>query len=386
MKRSAPAAILLATGILAGCSTSNPLEKKLDYKSAEPPKLGNTLEVPPDLTAPQIQNKYVIPATGSASALANNTAVAAAQQPAAAQTTANDGVAIKSIDNITMERAGTQRWLEVKGKTPAELWPVLKAFWQENGFVIKTEEPDLGIMETDWAENRAKLPADGIRKLMETVGLGGAMSTPERDKFRIRLEKTANGTEIYFSHRGMYETFINEGKSDTMWQPRPVDPNLEAELLGRFMIRMGITEEKAKEAVKQTQVATDKPKDAIADGKLNINDGFDRAWRRVGLALDRIGLVVNDRDRSQGIYYVKPAKGELDKNDGSSGGFWSSLTFWKSKDAEDKSGNSNSPEYRIVVKDIGNGASTLVVQDKQGKQLSDSFAKSVLSKLQTELQ
>jgi len=384
MKRSAPAAILLATGILAGCSTSNPLEKKLDYKSAEPPKLGNSLEVPPDLTAPQIQNKYVIPATGSASALASSNNAAAAQQtaqPATAET-----VAIKSIDNITMERAGTQRWLAVKGKSPAELWPVLKAFWQENGFVIKTEEPDLGIMETDWAENRAKLPADGIRKLMETVGLGGAMSTPERDKFRIRLEKTANGTEIYFSHRGMYETFINEGKSDTMWQPRPVDPNLEAELLGRFMIRMGITEEKAKEALKQTQTAADKPKEAIVDGKLNINDSFDRAWRRVGLALDRIGLVVNDRDRSQGIYYVKPAKGELDKNDGSSsGGFWSSLAFWKSKEAEDKT-SPTGPEYRILVKDVGNGLSTLAVQDKQGKQLSDSFAKSVLSKLQTELQ
>lgn len=386
MKRSAPAAILLATGILAGCSTSNPLEKKLDYKSAEPPKLGNSLEVPPDLTTPQIQNKYVIPATGSASALANSNNAAATQQ-AATQPVTTETVAIKSIDNISMERAGTQRWLAVKGKSPAELWPVLKAFWQENGFVIKTEEPDLGIMETDWAENRAKLPADGIRKLMETVGLGGAMSTPERDKFRIRLEKTTNGTEIYFSHRGMYETFINEGKSDTMWQPRPVDPNLEAELLGRFMIRMGITEEKAKEALKQTQTAVDKPKEAIVDGKLNINDSFDRAWRRVGLALDRIGLVVNDRDRSQGIYYVKPAKGELDKNDNSSsGGFWSSLAFWKSKDAEDKSSNPTGPEYRILVKDVGNGLSTLAVQDKQGKQLSDSFAKSVLSKLQTELQ
>ncbi|RQO68683.1 hypothetical protein DBR44_14405 [Aquitalea sp. FJL05] len=386
MKRSAPAAILLATGILAGCSTSNPLEKKLDYKSAEPPKLGNSLEVPPDLTAPQIQNKYVIPATGSASALASSNNAAAAQQ-AAAQPVTTETVAIKSIDNISMERAGTQRWLAVKGKSPAELWPVLKAFWQENGFVIKTEEPDLGIMETDWAENRAKLPADGIRKLMETVGLGGAMSTPERDKFRIRLEKTANGTEIYFSHRGMYETFINEGKSDTMWQPRPVDPNLEAELLGRFMIRMGITEEKAKEALKQTQTVADKPKETIVDGKLNINDSFDRAWRRVGLALDRIGLVVNDRDRSQGIYYVKPAKGELDKNDNTSsgGGFWSSLAFWKSKDAEDKT-SPTGPEYRILVKDVGNGLSTLAVQDKQGKQLSDSFAKSVLSKLQTELQ
>jgi len=398
MKRSAPAAILLATGILAGCSTSNPLEKKLDYKSDVPaPKTGNSLEVPPDLTAPQIQNKYVIPSSGTASASAlaasnsqqpaavSNPAAAAVNTVAVANTT--DPVALNSLNNITMERAGTQRWLEVKGKTPSELWPILKAFWQENGFVIKTEEPDLGIMETDWAENRAKLPVDGLRKLMDTMGIGGVYSTSERDKFRIRLEKTANGTEVYFSHRGMYETYVNEGKSDTMWEPRPVDPGLEAELLGRFMIRMGMSEEKAKQAVKQTLATAEKPQDPIVDGKLNINDGFDRAWRRVGLALDRIGLVVSDRDRSQGIYFVKPAKGEVDKDNKSGPGFWSSLAFWKSKDeGGEKEAAPNAQEYRVVVKDTGNGSSALSVQDKQGQPLADSFAKSTLSKLQIELQ
>ncbi|WP_293764067.1 outer membrane protein assembly factor BamC [uncultured Aquitalea sp.] len=378
MKRSAPVAILLATGILAGCSTSNPLEKKLDYKT-DAPKIANSLEVPPDLTAPDIRNKYTIP-QGSSSAMEVN----GQKQAVPAQAASSGDVALSQLGNVNMERAGTQRWLVVNGKNPEELWPVLKAFWQENGFVIKTEEPDLGIMETDWAENRAKLPADGVRKLMETVGLGSVYSTPERDKFRIRLEKTANGTEVYFSHRGLYETYINEGKSDTMWQPRPVDPQLEAELLGRFMIRLGISEEKAKEALAKASVAPAKAQDPIVDGKLNINDSFDRAWRRVGLALDRIGLVVNDRDRSQGIYFVKPAKSETEKEDG--GSFWSGLAFWKSSDSKNGLPKATEPEYRIVVKEQANGQSTLAVQDKQGKQLNDSFAKAVLAKLQIELQ
>ena len=40
------------------------------------------------------------------------------------------------------------------------------------GFTGGSEEPGMGFMETDWAENRAKLPNDGFRFLLEKVGLG----------------------------------------------------------------------------------------------------------------------------------------------------------------------------------------------------------------------
>lgn len=376
MKRTAPAAILLATGILAGCSSQQPLTKKLDYQS-DKPKTVNTLEVPPDLTAPQVQNKYTIPGAASAAAQdANAGAQAQQQQPV------SSSVALNKLDNIKMERAGTQRWLVVSGKSPEQLWPALKAFWQDNGFVIKSEDPAVGVMETDWAENRAKLPNDGLRKLLETVGLGSVYSTGERDKFRIRLEKTANGTEVYFSHRGMEEVYADTTKTNTIWQPRATDPGLEAELLGRFMMNLGMAEDKAREQVKQTLSAPAKPQTPIVDGQLVLSDEFDRAWRRVGLALDRVGLVVSDRDRSQGVYFVKPAKSETDKNE--SGGFWSSLAFWKSDDG--KSAKPTEHEYRVQIKENAPGSTTVSIQDKQGKPLSDAFSKAALSKLQTELQ
>ncbi|OWY38426.1 hypothetical protein CEK28_12355 [Xenophilus sp. AP218F] len=369
MKRSTTVAILVASGIIAGCSTSAPLTQKLDYQS-EKPKLANTLEVPPDLTAPQIQNKYSLPAGA--------TSAGSAAGSAAAAQTAGGNVAINQLDKVKMERAGTQRWLLVEGKNAAQLWPLLKAFWQDNGFVIKSEEPDLGIMETDWAENRAKLPNDGLRKLLETVGLGSVYSTGERDKFRIRLENTPQGTEVYFSHRGMEEVYADNSKTNTIWQPRATDPNLEAELLGRFMIRLGISEEGAQQQVKQTLAKPAKPQDPIVDGKLLLSDNFDRAWRRVGLALDRVGLIVTDRDRSQGLYFVKPAKNEVDNKESSS--FWS---FWKSDDGKAKP---TEREYRIKVNQESNGATSLLVQDKQGNPLSDAFTKAALLKLQTELQ
>jgi outer membrane protein assembly factor BamC len=381
MKRSAPVAILLVTGLIAGCSTTDPVAKA-DFKSVVAPvNETDKLEVPPDLTVPQQQNKYSIPGNGVA--LASQNAAAPATPATAGAKPAAAAAVATTPDTVKMVRAGSQRWVTVDNKSAAELWPQLKAFWQDNGFVIADDEPDVGIMETEWAENRAKLPNDGLRKLMESVGIGSIYSTGERDKFRIRLEKGEHGTEVYFSHRGMVEVYIDQYKNQTMWQPRPSDPDLEAVMLARFMQRLGVSDEQASAAVKQTAIPKAEAKAPIVNGTLAIGDSFDRAWRRVGLALDRIGLVVTDRDRSQGLYYVKPAKNEVDKPNESSGGFWSSLAFWKSAD---KSGAKPADvDARIQVKETTPGHTEITVLDKQGQPLVDAFSRGTLDKLHSEL-
>ena len=392
MKRTAPAAILLATGLIAGCSTSEPLSQKADFQSTVATKAdSDTLAVPPDLTSPQQQNKYALPTSGVASATQMNLQQTPAAQPASQATNASPLVIVageqpvlKPVDHIRMVRAGNQRWLVVDSKSAAQLWPVLKAFWQDSGFTIKSEEPDIGLMETDWAMNRAKLPQDGIRKLMDYIGLGDVYDTSERDMFRIRLEKTDNGgTEIYFSHQGMEEVYTDSTKSDTRWQPRAPDPGLEAEMLTRFMTRLGLTEEQASNAVKQT-VAPDLQQVApITNGTLTISDTFDRAWRRVGLALDRIGLIVTDRDRSQGIYYVKPAENEADSKSDNSPGFWSRMAFWRSASGP---ATATDNSMRVIVKETTPGNTSITVTDKQGAPLNDKFTKAALGKMQEELQ
>jgi outer membrane protein assembly factor BamC len=380
MKRTASITVLIASGLLAACSSTSPLDKQLDYKS-DTPNAKNTLEVPPDLTMPQIQNKYAIPGGGSASLSAYQQAKGDSKTPSAV-TTAGGNVLVP-VDNVRMERAGSQRWLAVKKATPEELWPVLKAFWQDNGFVIKTEEPEVGILETDWAENRAKLPNDGIRKLMETVGLGGVYSTPERDKFRIRLEKTADGTEVYFSHQAMEEVYISADKGETRWQPRKPDPDLEAAFLGRFAVRLGVQADQAKQVVQTAQPQNTEARAIISGSQLMLNDDFDRAWRRVGLALDRIGLVVTDRDRSSGTYYVRPALNEVEaKNSGNS--FWSTLAFWRSKSGTGSS-TSKSDDYHVLVKASGNERSELSLTNAKGAPLPDALTKATLTRLRDEL-
>src|SRR5262249_17315133 len=233
---------------------------------------------------------------------------------------------------VRIERSGSQRWLIAKG-TPEQLWGTVKDFWQDSGFIVNQEVPEAGVMETDWAENRAKIPDSGLRGLLGKV-IDRISPTAERDKFRTRLERGSEPgtTEIYVSHRGMQEVYANEGKDRTVWQPRPPDPELEAEMLQRLMMRFGVQEAKAKAEIAANGGAPRARLIKAQDGarKLDISDEFDRAWRRVGLALDRVGFTVEDRDRTKGLYFVRYVDPDADNNSKKSDGILSKLAFWRS--------------------------------------------------------
>ncbi|HEX6828846.1 MAG TPA: outer membrane protein assembly factor BamC [Burkholderiales bacterium] len=343
-------AVLAACALsVAGCSGS--LEpKKIDYKSAGklPP-----LDIPPDLTQPSGDDRYAVPdMSPSGTATYSSYARDRAAQPQ--QGTGIAPVALK--EGARIERSGTQRWLQVPG-TPEQVWPVVKDFWQELGFIVIVEKPETGIMETDWAENRAKIPQDVIRSTLGKV-IDSWYSTAERDKFRTRLERTSDGmsTEIYLSHRGMVEVFdqvdVATGAGQrTVWQPRPADPELEAEMLSRLMTRFGVEEERAR-AMVTTAAGVERAKmvkDAAGGGMLVVNEPFDRAWRRVGLALDRVGFTVEDRDRASGMYYVRyvdPTKDETQLNKG----ILDKLMSWTSSDSK----KAKPQQYRIEVKEAAN--------------------------------
>jgi outer membrane protein assembly factor BamC len=329
--------LLLLTALTAtGCGMME--SKKVDYQSAGRVP---TLEVPPDLVAPTADNRYAIPDTqGNGAATLSTYSQERRAAPSGAQTL------LPAQDKARIERAGTQRWLVVQA-TPQEVWPVIKDFWQETGFIINLESPETGVMETDWAENRAKLPQDAIRRTLGKV-LEGLYSTAERDKFRTRIEAGQGGTEIYLSHRGMIEVYANEGKDRTVWQPRPADPELEAEMLRRLMMRFGIEESRAQTLLAQPQ-APEQARIVRAGGNasLEIDEPFDRAWRRVGLALDRVGFAVEDRDRTRGTYFVRYIDPDVDNASKRDDGFLAKFAFWRSKKSQ------TAPQVRIIVGDGG---------------------------------
>ena len=365
--------------LLAGCGGSLFESQRIEYKTAA--KLP-TLEVPPDLTAPSRDNRYQVPdinPTGTATYSSYSSERAGGPRSGSA-----DVLPLISASKVRMDRAGTQRWLVVP-QTAEKLWPVVKEFWQEFGFLIKIEVPEAGVMETDWAENRAKIPQDFIRNALGKL-LEGMYSTSERDKFRTRLERGAEPgtTEIYISHRGMVEVYTSATKDSTVWQPRPADAELEAEFLRRLMVRFGVEDARAKAQLASNEVKTGRAKMVQAGtgaGKLELTESFDRAWRRVGLALDRVGFTVEDRDRSKGYYFVRYVDPQIDGQKGpeKDKGFLSKLAFWKSDKSEIKA-----EQYRVVVQQA-NGVSEVQVQNKDGRQDNSDTGRRILSLLHEQL-
>jgi outer membrane protein assembly factor BamC len=361
-------ATLLVASVLSGCGGL--LEgKKIDYKSAGklPP-----LEVPPDLAAPPTGSRYAVPDAEQKSTFSQYEQTRGAPAASTAPATV-----LPPIERVQMQRGGIQRWLVVKAP-PDAVWPMVKDFWQENGFLIDSEDVRAGWMETDWAENRAKIAVGGLTGLINKA-LDGMVSLPERDKFRTRLERGADGvTEVYVSHKGMAEVYVRERDNDTRWQVRPSDTELEALMLSRLAQRMGLDEAQAKAVARAADVVPPQASlVASGDGAaVALPDAFDRAWRRVGLALDRVGFMVEDRNRADGVYFVKyqdPDAAPIKRSG------VSRLAFWRS---DEKPGP---VQYRVRVAGQPGGGSEVRVLGKEGAPEKSDTAKRILALLVEQL-
>ncbi|MCG2582966.1 outer membrane protein assembly factor BamC [Massilia sp. TS11] len=339
---------------------------KLDYRAA---KKASPLDVPPDLTQLQNDGRYAIPdnTKGIATASGYQTQRGNVATPAAA----SGSIGPVNSEAMRIERAGDKRWLVVK-QSPEALWPQLKQFWNDAGFTLIQENATTGTMETDWAENRAKIPQDFIRSTLGKV-FDGLYSSGERDKFRTRLERNPDGsTEIYISHRGAQEVVVGSQHDQTQWTLRPNDPGLEAAFLARLMARLsGADKKTAEAAVAAAQPAPEAAK--LVGSTVELAESFDRAWRRVGLALDRAGFTVEDRDRNEGVYFVRYVD-----PDAKEPGFFAKL-FSSEKDKE-------AQKYRILVKANAAGSASVVsVQTKDGKAEEGVIGKKIISTLNEQL-
>jgi outer membrane protein assembly factor BamC len=351
-------AVALATCALAlgACSTIDGFLSgdKIDYKSQSAKTA--PLDVPPDLTQLQRDTRFQVQTGAPVSASSFGTAAPGAP-PAA---TTNSSVAPSSLGQMRIVREGNQRWLSVP--IPAEqLWPQLRSFWQERGFTLVIDTPEAGVMETDWAENRAKIPQDIVRRTVGRI-LDSLYDSGERDRFRLRVERNGSGSDIFISHRGLAEIYTSDRKEQTTWANRPTDPQLEAEMLSRLMVKLGAKEDVARTVVANPVSVSTTARARLITGQaaasLQVDEGFDRAWRRVGLTLDRSGFTVEDRDRASGLYFVR----YVDPKDAATAepSFFAKLfNFGKSDPAQTPG------RYRIAVKADGE-RTTVSVQNTQG--------------------
>lgn len=331
---------------LAGCSIFSSFSntEKIDYKSSG--KI-STLEVPPDLTQLPRDERFSVPGNRT-TVSASGMALRDSSKPAVS---AANGV-LPEYKTAKIERLGNQRWLSVA--TPAEkAYPIIRDFWADFGLGLKVDSPATGIMETEWAENRANIPKDGVRAIIGKV-FDGLYDSGTRDKYRVRIERRNDGgSDIYLTHRGMIEVVTNKFNDSTRWDWRPSDPELEAEFTRRLLVRFGYEETAAKAVVAQTpsipSAVGNSPSARLIQvngvSQVEVDDNFERAWRRVGLTLDRVGFTIEDRDRTQGLYFVRYAELGVDGKP-EEPGFLSKLFSSGSKPAA-------TAQYRVLIKTEG---------------------------------
>ncbi|KGD89256.1 lipoprotein [Achromobacter sp. RTa] len=372
-KRHAGLSALMSLVLLAGCSEVNQLlgnEESVNYKSAVTQR-GEPLSIPPDLTQANSDPRYRAPASGS-------TTYSQFQQQGEAQATApkNSNV-LPARTDMRVERDGDLRWLVVD-RPPEDVFPRLVDFWTETGFTVASNNPSAGLIETDWAENRAKIPESWLRQALGMI-LESAWDSGEREKFRTRVERVNGHTEIYVSHRQMLEKRVGADGGQVQWQNGKEDPGLNAAMLARMMVYLGSDVDNARKLVQQAEAAPQKPtvqQDVRAQGtSLVVSESFDRAWRRVGVALDGGGFAVDDRDRSAGDYFVRYVDTDTGEKIEQPGFF--SRMFSGDKKAE-------APQYRIHL--AASGDQTLVtVLDANGTRDNSATAQRLLSVLKDKM-
>jgi len=298
---------------------------------------------------------------------------------------------LPDLKKVHVERAGDKRWLVVEA-SPAQVWPQVRDFWLAQGFLIQVEDPSIGIMETNWAEQRAAIKGGLIQGLFERMS-NAFYGVATRDKFRTRLERGENKqqTEIYISHRGAEEVAVSQ-KGNTpidteearVWQPRPADPELEAEMLSRMLVFFGVEENTARQRIAQSRKHPSRVKLEHDDGGvgiLSLKESFSRAWRRTGLALDRVGFTVEDRDRSRGLYFVRYVDPDRKKKEKS---FLSKLAFWSTPN-ETRNTENDAYLISLIGGRDGKQNTQVVVLDKKGQRDGSATADRILSLLEEQL-
>ncbi len=344
--------------LLSACGTVTDIipDRRPDYRTSAPT---SPLEMPPDLIASTLDDALQVPD------LAPRDRATLSAYSRERQTGLPSEPVVRAPESVRVERDGDRRWL-VSDQAAEQLWPQVRAFWVDNGFPLSRDEPSIGILETDWLENRADISDGPVRAVLSRF-LDFAYSAPTRDRFRVRLERVTEGTEIYLTHYGVEEQLVTAGRgrtatesTTTVWQSRPRDPELEAEMLTRLMVHLGTAESSARDAL-ATEPATpsgEQPRarqisNELGEQALLVEQDYNETWRRVGLTLDSERFVVEDQNRNEGLYLVE----QIDTTAQQGGGVFSRLAFWRSE----REGGPKGTGERFRVRLAGQGAQTLIV-------------------------
>ena len=164
-------------------------DKRTTYrKSRDLPEL----EVPPDLTVTKGEYSSDIPSDRESTSLN--------EFERQRSTRGDDGIILGS-GNFEDEQ-----WVALRG-TSVDLWPKLREFWQNNGYIVFLDDAELGVLETDW-------------KITEQT----------KQKFKILTEPAEGGGTILFLSSERQE--LSEGD----WLDSQPDKLAEKDIINKLNI------------------------------------------------------------------------------------------------------------------------------------------------------
>jgi outer membrane protein assembly factor BamC len=398
--------MMMAGGLLAGCGTT-PSPTQIDYRSDVRAK-ATSLAVPPNLLDETPDQRSLPPKSGQ-------TTLSKLEQVQASAPTSSLDV-LPAVPGMHIQRAGTESWLVIDGKAPDQIWPQVRRFWQEQGFLLVIDQRNRGVMETDWNETRPQIN-DGIIRNTLAKALGdSSYVTSERNKYRTRLEAGPNGgTYVFISQKGLKEALSGPNNDSSEWVPRPNDPGLELEYLKRLMASLAAADtaqgageplspggaqtpaaataalpasgttaqtvaqnvEFAAEQPSATALAQQQgPSGQYTATEITLGEPYDDTWARVGIALDRANFTVESSDRTRGLYFIR----YVDPKDlrSEEQGFWSQLFHGHTP--------KQAKQYRINVRALTPNQTRVAVVDDAGNIESSRPAREIMNIVTDELQ
>jgi len=283
-------------------------EVKINYFSD---KSLTPLEVPPDLTSPSYENAFRIQAFVedidlNVVNLSNTEKISEINQKI-----------LEVPARIEIKSAGTRKWLIVE-KEPELVWDLAKQFLREQGFSLKKIDKKLGLIETNYLENKPDIPASSmgfIRSMLASQIDNVSYTLPSVDSYSLRIEpiKKGKSTEVYLSISSMAEVITNSGgQESTLWQFKERNISLETEMLYRLMIYLGSDSAEAREKIlaaqKNSKISINQTTDINGFSKLLINFGIEEAWDNVSWAINNINLEVESKDVKEKSFYINAAR------------------------------------------------------------------------------
>jgi len=301
--------------IISGCISEEDIkqvknktigERAINYYSN---KTVTSLEIPPDLTSPEYQNAF---------RLSEFVKDIDENMVSFSESKSNKKIKVReSFDGIEVKKSGDRIFITID-KEPDIVWSLAREFLKLQGFAINTADKKVGIIETDFLENRTEAPDQSIGLIRSLIrkGTGQSYSLPSVDKYRIRIEPINSGqkTELHLSLYSKEEVIkpTDLKEQNTVWKTKPRDPELEIEMLYRFMVFIGSDSTKAKEKIIQA-TENKKIKVEIKDGingfsKLLFQEDILNTWDSLSWAFDKLNLQLDDKDIMERSFYIRTVR------------------------------------------------------------------------------